>query len=344
MLDEYSLFSEWAEVWMKRNLVSVAYGRKIATQSQMQHLNEFIGNIPISKVKMMDLDELLIDRATINPNTGKPMSKSYLKEICRVAKAVFQYAIFNCDDPFLNPAEKLSVPKNAPTKKVRALTEAEQRWVFEMPHRIRCGSLLMLFCGLRSGELLALTWNDIDFEKKSVTVNKTASKSASNRFQIKHSTKNGKTRIVPIPDLIIPELMKYNNSRTSIYITHQKDGRLHTPSSWKKLWESYLKNLNRIYGLKSKKSKYDPAGLSFVIDKINPHMLRHTYATMLYNAGVDVLTASKLLGHSDIQTTLKIYTELREQTMLKSIEKYEDYLCDCFSVQISRDTRPKDSE
>ena len=57
MLDEYSLFSEWAEVWMKRNLVSVAYGRKIATQSQMQHLNEFIGNIPISKVKMMDLDE-----------------------------------------------------------------------------------------------------------------------------------------------------------------------------------------------------------------------------------------------------------------------------------------------
>ena len=145
----------------------------------------------------------------------------------------------------------------------------------------------MLFCGLRSGELLALTWNDIDFEKKSVTVNKTASKSASNRFQIKHSIKNGKTRIVPIPDLIIPELMKYNNSRTSIYITHQKDGRLHTPSSWKKLWESYLKNLNRIYGLKSKKSKYDPAGLSFVIDKINPHMLRHTYATILYNAGVE---------------------------------------------------------
>ena len=55
-------------------------------------------------------------------------------------------------------------------------------------------------------------------------------------------------------------------------------------------------------------------------------MLRHTYATMLYNAGVDIMTASELLGHADIETTLKIYTELRKNTKKHSIGKFDDYI------------------
>ena len=60
-------------------------------------------------------------------------------------------------------------------------------------------------------------------------------------------------------------------------------------------------------------------------------MLRHTYATMLYNSGVDVLTASKLLGHADIETTLKIYTELRESTSTHSIGKFNAYVKETFT-------------
>ena len=258
------------------------------------------------------------------------MFKSYMKEICRIGKSIFDYAIHNCDTPFLNPAEEVKIPKNAPEKKVRALTEAEQKWVYDMPHRLRCGCLLMMFCGLRRGELMALSWNDIDFKKKTVTISKNAAKTAPNKFAIKYTTKNGKTRVVPIPDLIVPELMDYYNRRTSNLVTHKINGSLHSPSSWKRLWQSYVGNLNRMYGIKSIRSKYDPKGSVIAIDNINPHMLRHTYATMLYNAGVDVLTASKLLGHSDIQTTLKIYTELREKTMLQSIDKFDDYIGDTF--------------
>ena len=73
-------------------------------------------------------------------------------------------------------------------------------------------------------------------------------------------------------------------------------------------------------------SKFAPKKLPVVIDKINPHMLRHTYATMLYNAGVDIMTASELLGHADIETTLKIYTELRKNTKKHSIGKFDDYI------------------
>ena len=60
-------------------------------------------------------------------------------------------------------------------------------------------------------------------------------------------------------------------------------------------------------------------------------MLRHTYATMLYFSGVDVLTAQKLLGHADLSTTLKIYTHLQKETEDLSIEKFDDFITKLFN-------------
>ena len=63
-----------------------------------------------------------------------------------------------------------------------------------------------------------------------------------------------------------------------------------------------------------------------VIDTFTPHCLRHTYATMLYDAGVDVLTAKEFLGHSDIKTTLSIYTHLSAEKSKTDIGKLNQYL------------------
>ena len=67
---------------------------------------------------------------------------------------------------------------------------------------------------------------------------------------------------------------------------------MYSRGSWKRMWESYLETL----------------GITFTA-----HQLRYTYASMLYAAGVDVKTASELLGHSDIEITMKINTHLTEQ-------------------------------
>ncbi|MDR2571583.1 MAG: tyrosine-type recombinase/integrase [Oscillospiraceae bacterium] len=64
----------------------------------------------------------------------------------------------------------------------------------------------------------------------------------------------------------------------------------------------------------------------FVIPRITPHWLRHTYATMLYFAGVDVLTAKEQLGHTDAQTTLGIYTHLDKTHKRKAMSKLDEYL------------------
>ena len=89
---------------------------------------------------------------------------------------------------------------------------------------------------------------------------------------------------------------------------------MHSRSSWQRMWESYLSKLD-----------FD----------FTAHQLRHTYASMLYEAGVDVKTASELLGHSDIEITMKIYTHLTEKGKKQSIEKYDYFLKQHFSNYLS---------
>lgn len=136
-----------------------------------------------------------------------------------------------------------------------------------------------------------------------------------------------------------------NKTGKSILVTHQKkNGALHTPKSWTQLWKSYFNTLNRTYGHMNSQSKYAPRKLPVVIDKINSHMLRHTYATMLYNAGVDIMTTSELIGHADIETTLKIYTELRKNTKKHSIGKFDDYIKKTFKRKQDEGKSNKDEE
>ena len=80
------------------------------------------------------------------------------------------------------------------------------------------------------------------------------------------------------------------------------------------------------YGTGIKKNKFAPTPSTFTIQTFGWHDLRHTYATILYEAGVDVLTAQYLLGHASPETTMKIYTHLSEERKDKSIEKLNDFL------------------
>ena len=64
----------------------------------------------------------------------------------------------------------------------------------------------------------------------------------------------------------------------------------------------------------------------FYRNAFNAHQLRHTYATLLYISGVDVKTASQLLGHSSITITLDIYTHLEKQFQTLNIQKFDNYI------------------
>ena len=334
-------FYQLAELWFfnkEREGLCYTYQREI--HNSINHLNRFIGEKELDEIKPLDIDNIIVSLAKFNPNTGRPMSKKGIKDIINTANSIFEFAVDN-DYLVKNPARNRKVPRNAKQSSRRALTNEEQALIMATPHtRCKCGSLLMLFCGLRTGEMLALKWSCVDLKRKLIYVNQRVQRTDTNEYTITDGTKNGKHRQVPIPDSLIPFLERERASATSIYLCSKSDGSLHSPSSWKSLWNSYYAALN-MTALGNSYSKYNPNGVPVIIDHITPHMLRHTYATLLYKSGVDVLSASEFMGHSNIQITLDIYTHLDKEHTDKNIGCLNDYINKLFQEDTDSKTNDK---
>ena len=211
---------------------------------------------------------------------------------------------------------------------------AQQKLIMKTSHtRCRCAVLIMMLCGLRTGELLALEWNDVDIGKEVIHVRQSVQRVDTNCYRIHTGTKNGKTRDIPIPKLLLSELRLEKTQTSQKYVCAQLNGELHTPSSWRSLWRSYYLSLNQT--AQGSVSKYSPGGLPKIISHITPHMLRHTYCTLLYKAGIDVLIAQYLMGHSSVKVTLEIYTHLDEEHRIKKINEFDRLLDDSFFVSRS---------
>ncbi|MCL2821551.1 MAG: site-specific integrase [Oscillospiraceae bacterium] len=325
---EKETFELWSERWLEVKKAEVSLSQYNSYRGSLKHLVLSFGNIALKKIKTADIQSVLFTLAEMNPNTQKPSSKKTLKHIRLIAQQIFRLAIENRVLDY-NPVLAVRIPGNAPQDKCRALTDEEQHWILDSEHRAKRAAMIMMYAGLRRGELIALTWNDIDLEKRTINVNKTAEK-ASNQFIIKNSTKTyAGMRVVDIPNVLADYLR--SESRDGIHVCLSIQGKMHTESSWKRMWNSYLTELNFKHGnfslfSKKPKSKYDNGGVPFMIPRITPHWLRHTYATMLYFAGVDVLTAKEQLGHADAQTTLGIYTHLDKTHKRKAMSKLDEYL------------------
>ena len=327
ILDGNSPLRLWGELWKKRILIGASYLYTHDINAQLEHIYSFVGDIPISQIKLMQLDMMMADLASMNPNTGKPMAKKTLKSIKNTVSAIFDYALDNlviCQ----NPAKNLIIPKKAIREERRSLTVEEMLWIINTPHRGQIAALIMMLCGLRLGEVIPLLWSDIDFCNSYVSVSKSVFLTSANRYEIKHGTKNGKDRSVPIPHSLLILLKAEYAQSQSRYVCPKTDMAMQTPTSWRRLWQSYFGELNRQHcnRMEVKPNRFSPKKQNIVIDKITPHILRHTYATLLYSSGVDLLTARELLGHADVTTTLKIYTHLEKSLSQFSIKKLEDYL------------------
>lgn len=313
VLDENTPFGEWAFHWSKRKIIGKDYKYRQSISSLLKH-SEPISKMPICTVSFIEVQDILLDLSERNPNTNKPSSYKLLKNVRQTIAAVFTFAINTCNGLYRNPADVVEIPTGAGTAERQAITLEQQMKIVETPHRARLAALIMMTCGLRLGELMALQWADIDFSGRVINVDRSAHNVNGNVLKVKDGTKNGKKRRVPIPKILFDKLMnEYLNSmdKNGFVITKADGFSMHTRSSWERMWESYIRTLGF---------------------KFTAHQLRHTYATMLYRSGVDVKSASELLGHSKIEITMNIYTHLMEETKIISIDKYDEFLENFFKI------------
>lgn len=330
-------FAYWYDLWLASR--ECGNGQLASYKACAAKLLPTIGHMEITKVRTADIQQIINNLNRDDP----PLSKSTLSRIRMTAKQIFQLAIDNRVMDY-NPAEAVKIPKNAaPPKEREALTDEQIRWVNEYAHPAQPAAKLMMYCGLRRGELLALRWTDIDFNKRTINVNKSV-EMVKGKPKVKDGAKSeAGVRTVPLPNTLIDflkQLKKLQSEKNAEkgripeingLVFPNNSGRIYTSKQWERLWNSYMLELNLAYGdfgnaLQKPRSKYDPHGVPMVIDTFTAHQLRHTYATLLYEAGVDVLTAQKLLGHSKAQTTLEIYTHLRDKQADTQIDKFNEYL------------------
>jgi integrase len=324
----HDTFGTWAERWLSIKKKEVSAGRVVVLESHLKHLKRYLEFAEISKIRASDIQTVILDLAEVNPNTKRPMSRETLSAMKNSCGQILQLAIDNRVMDY-NPIQAVKIPKVEETTDRRALSSEEQVWIIDTPHRAQRAAMIMMYAGLRRGELLALTWNDIDLKAKTITIDKTVN-FVHDEPVLKNSAKtDASLRTIDIPKRLVDFLAA--ETKDGLYVCTSVGGKIHTSGSWRALWESYLLDLNFKYGdfspfKKKPKSKFEHGGVPFVIPNITPHWLRHTFATMLYLAGVDILTAKVQLGHSDIKTTLDIYTHLDAKYKRKSMNKLDRYL------------------
>ena len=185
----------------------------------------------------------------------------------------------------------------------------------------------MIYTGLRRGEALALTWADIDTKKKFVHVNKALSFVGGMPRVKSPKTVSGNRDVLLLPDL--EKLLKRPESaKDTDPIFQKKSGGYLPEATFRRRWKRYCKEAGLITDTPIKrKDKNGREYTHHIIEPtLTPHQLRHGYATILFEAGVDAFTAQRLLGHANVETTLAIYTHLREKQKDKSVARLQKYM------------------
>ncbi|MBQ7296450.1 MAG: site-specific integrase [Clostridia bacterium] len=314
-------FSQWLERVKRSKKTELTEAEYQTFCFRADYFCEKVGNLPLKSIRQQLLQPYIDKLFEANPSTGRATSKRTIQRYISAVSAVFEYAIENRAAEF-NPCQYLKVPKRAKVEERRALSQKERQWVEELEHRAQPAAMLMMYSGLRRGEATALQWSDIDFKNKTITVNKSYD---FKNNEIKCPKTEAGVRVVTVPDKLITYLESLE--KKSLYVLTTSSGKMMTNSSWQTMWSSYMIDLNLAYGKAiEKRSKSDPRGQIITIEPFSPHCLRHTFCTIMYEAGIDVLTAKEQMGHNDVKTTLAIYTHLDKQHKKKNLSKLNEYL------------------
>ena len=325
--DKPLLFSEIAQGWQDEAWEKIRDGTKSCYEAPYKRAVERFGDTVAAEIEPNDIStHLQILKA-------QGLSASTIKKQKIVYKQIFQYAIM--DKVYgktirNNPAINVKLPDNMPRAKQREAPEDE------IVKKIRTNAesayfgmfAFFLICtGFRRGEALAVQWKDIDFKKGTINCGETISHRSGVAKTAPPKTKNG-YREVPLLPSLADVLIRPEDAADTDYVFYGEDPAKPMPqSNYNRRWKHYCIDMGFVTD--EPEVRTSKQGKVYVVHDYKPsltaHDLRHGYATMLFEADVDVYTAKDLLGHADIETTMAIYTHLRSRKKMQSIDKLKEY-------------------
>ncbi len=310
ILNSKTLFNKWVDEWLEvyKKPKQGAHTYKM-TKSIMQNVFvSEIGNMKIEEIKTSHLQKCL--------NKRSDKSQSNINKAYTAIKDCFDKAEINGLIQ-RNVIKGIEKPRGTKGQR-RALTPAERQIFFKVVPKHNFGFFyaIMLGCGLRPGEVRALTWNEIQSDCIHV---KSAIKKDTKEIGVPKS-KAG-IRIIPTPDWL-QKIIATQQIRNVGFVFGGT-----APISEKRLtkaWHSFHRLMDIEGGAKTYRNEvivHSP----IVGQDLTPYYLRHTYATNLAENGIDIKTAQYLLGHSDISMTAQIYTHVTPKMLDAAKEKIKNF-------------------
>jgi integrase len=278
------LFSELYEKYMR----NVGVDNRVTTQSNKECLfrTKILPYFGDKRVKTITITEVKEWQTMIKE---KKYSKTYLKTIHNQMSAIFNHGV-----DYYGVPENLARKCGKMGKKHSNRTDyytIEQFDTFidtfngESPEWMMFS--LLFYTGIREGEMLALTRRDIKFEERKISIVKSYARHEGQ--DLIHDTKTEEQRVVALPSCIEGKLKEYLEKIPNL----KDDDRIFT----------YTKSHVNTHMRKG----YERSGLE---KRIRVHDLRHSYASMLINRGIDIKTLAEMLGHIEIETTSRTYAHM----------------------------------
>jgi integrase len=281
----------WLEEVKRPKLQETSY---IRYQTALKHILPKLGNIPLQKLTT----EMI--QTFYNSKIKEGQSASSVHAMHKIVHGALTYAVKTRLLPY-NPSDNVSLPTRVKRKvKPMTLEQAQHLLHAAQGHHLEMLITLALTTGMRHGELIALRWEDIDFEQGSIYVHRTEIYQGKAGFYEKEPKTEAGERTIFISKTLCEKLKQHR--------IHQNEQRSKAGSKWKNLDLVCCNRKGGFFLFVGVRASFyrllDKAGLP----RMHIHDLRHHAATLMRSLGVDLKVVQEILGHADLDVTANIYS------------------------------------
>ena len=315
-LDKARLFQDYVEEWFehtkrKRLTPHTQYTYRLFLD---KHILPAFHNRRMQAIRATDIQKWL--------NKYEGVSKSQINQLSMLIKEIFRAAYADGTIP-RDPTVALVKPLSAKKEERRALTNDETTGVLKAIQGHKQGAFLgcLYYLGIRRGEALGLQWGDFDWDEEAVHIQRDI-------IYVRGKTTIGdlKTeaadRWVLLPKPLIAILKPMRGIHQAWVFSTEGEGNALCLTAVKRMWMSLMVDSGLAVKREQPKERKDKAHKELADDwtcEITPHYFRHNYITKLYYAGFDPVLAMWMVGHADYETTVNVYTHLKNQRLRKKM-------------------------
>lgn len=307
-------------LWLEQYKNTVKESTLAKTQRTFKnHILPFFGQYRIDKIKPTYCQK------AINLWHEKKLVK--YKIMMNYTSKVFAYAI-SLNLLTDNPTKRITTPKVIEDVTEDVLknyyTKEELKLFFdciqkEDIYRDLTLFRVLAFTGARKGEILSLTWQDINFKDNTIRINKALAQGLNNKLIIQTPKTKTSVRTISIDPKTTEILKEWRKKQKEFYFMQG----LNTLSPKQLVFSNHNNELlqpHHTYTVLNKIiTKYN-------LKRITTHGFRHTHCSLLFESGASIQEVQDRLGHSDVQTTMNIYTHVTEKAKEQTADKFAQYV------------------